>query len=283
MFGSVKKWIQDRKERSEIVAIVMLQSMPRLMNASSVESALSEVGISVTLREERTSYLRGIIDGFEITIASLPSAYPGLLNTQLPEERLTDACANHVAFTTIDTWTAPQGHDRKEARPIMAKIAAALTDEYVLAYYDWTSHRFCLPDENIVVLLAEGEIDQAIARIGDGVFIIGSDDEQFLAATAEAQRRWPEFVEAFSKGASEYPYTVKAVFTHGDFTEHLWIEVSQCDLTSVTGKIINKPYHLPRPRLGDVVTIPFESVSDWMIINTDGIVGGFVESLIQNR
>ena len=203
MFGGVKKWMQERKKGSEVVAIVLLQSVPRLMDRASLESTLRNAGVVTLLRQERTSYFRGTIGGFEITIASLPSPYPGLLNSQLPEERLTDACANQTAFTTIDTWAAPTGRDRVEARPIMAKIAAALTDEYVLAYYDWTSHRFCLPDDDIVSLLANGEIDEAIARVGDGVFAIGSEDEQFLAAIAEAQQRWPEFVEAFSHGASE--------------------------------------------------------------------------------
>jgi uncharacterized protein YegJ (DUF2314 family) len=283
VFGAIKKWMQRRQEKSEIVAIILLQAMPRLMDRASIESTLKSAGINIALKEEQISYLRGAIDGFELTIASIPMPYVELKRARFAEQRLSDACASHVAFTTIDAWKSTDGRPRTDARPIMAKIAAALTDEYVVAYYDWTSKRLFLPDSEIVSLLTEGKIEEAIEQVGDVVFTIASEDEQIEEAIAEAQRRWPEFVEAFGRRSADDIFTAKASFTHGDAVEHLWMEVSNCDLNNVTGRIANKPYNIPRPNKDDVVIVPAENVSDWLMSGPDGPIGGFVERILHAR
>lgn len=281
MFRAVKKWIQDRKEKSEVVSIVILQSVPRLMDRQSLTDALASIEISTTLTEEQTSYFRGVIDGFEMTIASLPAPYPALKGIQLGEQRLSDACAAHIAFTMIDTWKAPEGRKRQEARSIMARIAAVLTDEYVLAYYDWTSRKLCLPDDSILEHLAAGDLDSAVQEVGDVVINIEPDDDKIAAAVEEAQKRYPEFVEAFAHRSPDDQFILKARFDYGDNAEHLWMEVQSCDLESVTGSIANKPYHLARPREGDIVTVPASDLSDWLMTSPNGPVGGFVESLLR--
>jgi uncharacterized protein YegJ (DUF2314 family) len=282
MFGAVKKWWKTRKENSEVVSLVLLESTPKLLTLENLTLALQSIGtgMKTDLTEEKISYFRSSIEGFEITIASLPAPYAPLLNVKMREKRMTDVCASHIAFTMIDIWKAPDSAKRTEGRPLMAKIAAALTDEYVLAYFDWTSKKFCLADENIVKLLADGEIDEALNQVGDIVINVESDDERIEAAIVEAQERWPEFVEAFSQKKADAPFIAKARFEHNEMGEHLWMEVQSCDLESVTGKIANKPYNIPRPREGDVVTVPRRDISDWLMQGPEGPIGGFVERIL---
>lgn len=162
----------------------------------------------------------------------------------------------------------------------MAKIAAALTDESTLLYYDWTTARMCLADPEIIELLREGSLDEAVQNVGDGVVDLDHDDQKTQAAIDEAKRRWPEFVEAFPAKGDE-PFIAKLRFQHGDNVEHMWIEVSACDANSVTGEVANKPFRIPRPRKGDVVTCSVEDLSDWLMVRDGEPVGGFLEELIR--
>lgn len=280
MLGLVKKWWKTRKERSEVVSLVLLGSTPKLLTAETLNTALQSIGIPTHLEEEKISYFRGTIEGFEITIASLPAPYAPLANVNLRERRISDVCKSHIAFTMLDIWKAPDTKQRTEGRPLLAKIATALTDEYVLAYFDWTTKKFCLPDENIKELLAKGEIDEALSQVGDIVINVESDDQRVEAAIAEAQERWPEFVEAFAHRTPDAPFIAKARFEHNDMGEHLWMEVQSCDLESVTGKIANKPYNIPRPREGDIATAQRKDISDWLMRGPNGPVGGFVERIL---
>lgn len=280
MFGAVKKWWKTRQEKSEVISLVLLESTPKLLTAETLRTALQGIGIEAELTEEKISYYRGTIEGFEVTIASLPAPYAPLSNVNLRERRISDICKSHMAFTMIDIWKAPEPISRTEGRPLLARIAAALTDEYVLAYFDWTTRKFCLPDENILELLAKGEIDEALSQVGDVVINVESDDQRIEAAIAEAQERWPEFVEAFAHRTPDAPFIAKARFEHNDMGEHLWMEVQSCDLESVTGKIANKPYNIPRPREGDIATAQRKDISDWLMQGPDGPVGGFVERIL---
>lgn len=282
MIGTVKKWFEQRKQRSEVVSIVALQSFPKLLTSETIQAALTNLGIQATLAEERTSYFRTTIDGFELTIGSLPIPYPAFVGQKTTEIRISEACAKHTSFMMVDAWNAPEGKQRTDARPLIAKIISALSDEYVLAFYDWTSHRFFLPDKEILDDMAEGNIDAAIAKVGDMVIGINSADDRLERAVEEARSRWPEFVEAFHEKYTDFPFTAKGRFEHNEEVEHLWIEVEACDLQSVTGKVINKPYHIPRPRFGDVVTIPLDELSDWLYKSKDGRpVGCFIEQMME--
>jgi len=288
MFKGLKNWFDKRREAKEIVAIVFLLETPRLLTPGSVEQLLRQAGVlsssSVAgsiLKEEQTSYLRGVIDGFELTIASSPQRYAGLSNPrQGLEARLADGMTRHQGFITIDCWKAPEGASRRDARPMMAKIAAALTDDSVFLYYDWTTRRMCLNDPEILELLKEGNLDEAVESIGDVVVNLDYTDKKTAEAVEEARRRWPEFVEAFA-GRGEEPFLAKVRFSHGDIVEHMWMEVSACDLESVTGEVVNRPFKLPKPREGDVVTAPLSDLSDWMMIVDGEPVGGFVEAILR--
>ena len=130
MFGAVKNWLDKRREAKEIVAIVFLLETPRLLTPGSVEQLLGQAGVlspspvaGSIFKEEQTSYLRGVIDGFELTIASSPQRYAGLSNPrQGLEARLADGMTRHQGFITIDCWKAPEGASRRDARPMMAKM-----------------------------------------------------------------------------------------------------------------------------------------------------------------
>jgi uncharacterized protein YegJ (DUF2314 family) len=163
----------------------------------------------------------------------------------------------------------------------MAQIAAALTDDSVFLYYDWTTRRMCLNDPEILELLAAGNLDEAIQDIGDVVVNLDYNDQKMIEAVEEAKRRWPEFVEAFAKRGEE-PFLAKVRFEHGENVEHMWVEVTACDLESVTGVVANRPFKIPKPKEGDMVTASIDDLSDWLMLLEDGPAGGFVEQILRN-
>lgn len=288
MFSAVKNWFEKRKEAKEIVAVVFLLETPRLLVAGAVEQLLRQAGViseahsSPVFQEEKISYLRATIDGFEITVASSPQKYMGLSRPRPGlEARLADGMSRHEGFVTIDCWKAPEGKSRRDARPLMARIAAALTDDSVFLYYDWTTRRMCLNDPEILELLASGNLDEAIQDIGDVVVNLDYSDKKTTEAVEEAKRRWPEFVEAFAKRGEE-PFLAKVRFEHGENVEHMWVEVTACDLESVTGVVANRPFKIPKPKEGDIVTASIDDLSDWMMLLEDGPAGGFVEQILRN-
>jgi hypothetical protein len=116
MFSAVKNWFEKRKEAREIVAVVFLLDTPRLLVAGAVEQLLCQAGViseahsSPVFQEEKISYLRATLDGFEITVASSPQKYMGLSRPRPGlEARLADGMSRHEGFVTIDCWTAPGG------------------------------------------------------------------------------------------------------------------------------------------------------------------------------
>lgn len=287
MFAGIKNWFEKRREAKEIVAIVFLLKFPRLLTAQSVEQSLRQADVFsdsegvLVFREEQTSYLRGTIDGFELTIQSLPQKYFGLSRPrQGLEARLAEGMTSHQGYVSIDCWKAPEGISRRNARPLMAKIAAALTDESTLLYYDWTTRRMCLNDPEILELLAAGNLDEAIQDIGDVVVNVDYNSGKTVQAVEEARRRWPEFVVAFQTRGDE-PFLAKVRFEHGENVEHMWVEVTACDEKSLTGTVANRPFKIPKPKEGDVITAPIEELSDWLMIRDDEPVGGFVEAILR--
>lgn len=289
MFGAVKKWFSERKEAKEIVAIVFLLETPRLLVSGMVEHLLRQAGVlsedsvgQPVLKEEKTSYFRCVIDGFELTIASSPQRYAGLSRPRAGlEARLSDGMTRHQGFVTIDCWKAPEGKSRREARPLMAKIAAALTDDSTLLYYDWTTRRMCLNDPEILDLLTAGNLDEAVQSIGDIVVNVDYNSGKTVQAVEEARRRWPEFVSAFATKGKDEPFIAKVRFEHGENVEHMWVEVTACDENSLTGTVANRPFRIPKPREGDVITASIEELSDWLMIRDGEPVGGFVEAILR--
>ena len=105
-------------------------------------------------------------------------------------------------------------------------------------------------------------------------------------ATAEAVRRWPEFVDYFNARdpKAEAPFIVKAPFSDKVHTEFMWVEVLALDDDLITGKLSNTPHQLIGFHEGQTITLPADTVADWLCLGQDGKpVGGWSAKVLANR
>ncbi|MFN8443120.1 MAG: DUF2314 domain-containing protein [Caldilineaceae bacterium] len=63
----------------------------------------------------------------------------------------------------------------------------------------------------------------------------------------------------------------------------MWlIDISYQD-GKFTGKIGNEPVYRKDLKLGDEVTVPISSITDWMIIEDGKLIGGYTIRVLRNR
>lgn len=281
MFESVKKWFGKKKEESEVVSIVVLLSSPRTLVASTIKSLVLPIDPSANLIDENSGFFRGKINGFEIRVGGRAFPYEPIKAAEYENKELRIACHEHVAFLCVDVTQAPESLERKDGRPILARLAAAFTDDTTLAFFDYTTHDFCLPDPRIIELLRSGEVDKAF-EIGHSTLVpVQATDDLMNQAMSEARRQWPTFVGAFSTRTRNDRFGVKARFEDGEFVEHMWIEPISCSEQSVTGRLVSHPVNIANVGHGDTVTVDLASVSDWIHRSPTMAHGDFTGSVLR--
>lgn len=116
----------------------------------------------------------------------------------------------------------------------------------------------------------------------DDIISVKEDDPRLKAAEAEAKRRWPEFVAAFTKRKPGQTYMVKAKFTQGAEVEWMWVEVSQIQANSVRGKVMDTPELVTDVKTDEIVTKSLNDVDDWAYEDGGQLIGSFTgKALIQ--
>jgi uncharacterized protein YegJ (DUF2314 family) len=82
---------------------------------------------------------------------------------------------------------------------------------------------------------------------------------------------------------------VKLPFTDGPRTdgnseyEYMWIEDIDFDGDLISGTLLNSPNWLTSVNKGDVVSVPFSHLTDWMMTANDRGYGGFTVNLMRSR
>lgn len=131
-----------------------------------------------------------------------------------------------------------------------------------------------------IVLGACERRQPTVGRKPNGQWVIRAvkQDERLLKAAQEAQRRWPEFAAAFAKKEANVAYAVKLPFKVRDSekSEHMWIQVTSIDGTTITGELNNEPINDIGLTPGDSVTASLDQIEDWLIGRGKGnLTGGF--------
>jgi uncharacterized protein YegJ (DUF2314 family) len=118
---------------------------------------------------------------------------------------------------------------------------------------------------------------------GGNVVQLGGDDPGLVAATAEAKRRWPEFVAAFNELRPGRKCAVKnAAPIKGGGDEQIWIMVTALGSGTISGTLGNKPVEDIGLKLGDAVTIQTDDVKDWLFTDGRSMTGGLSIKTLQN-
>jgi uncharacterized protein YegJ (DUF2314 family) len=112
---------------------------------------------------------------------------------------------------------------------------------------------------------------------------VDEDDPRMGAAVAEAKKRLPEFVGAFTKAKDGYQFSVKAPFSdpgNDDESEFMWVHVCRVDFDAVHGTLLNDPEFVKRYKYDDVVRVPMERIVDWVYSDGEKSTGDFTAKVL---
>ena len=123
----------------------------------------------------------------------------------------------------------------------------------------------------------EAENPDVIKREGEPDYVRSVDDDQMDRAVAKAKQTYMQLVEALDAAApNHHSFTVKKPYSIPDGgREHIWINSVTWDGEKFLGEVNNEPVDTKEVKLGDIVTITPEELSDWMYIDGNTVVGGY--------
>jgi uncharacterized protein YegJ (DUF2314 family) len=108
-------------------------------------------------------------------------------------------------------------------------------------------------------------------------------DPAMAFAIAEAQRTLPQFFEqlASPRPSQEY-FLVEVCFEQDGQSEHIWMANVDASVFPPTGTVANEPT-LPGLKFMDQASFYPEQISDWMIIESGIMVGGYTNQVAISR
>jgi uncharacterized protein YegJ (DUF2314 family) len=198
---------------------------------------------------------------------------------EVGELRLKKIVSEHRGWISVDLLNG-EG-DRDEAYRWIGKLIAELAGKDCLAIYAPALSRLNVYDSRMRPVLRGDRPLELFERPGSPpVLRMSGDDPRMKEAVAEAQRRWPEFVEAFER-RSGVNFSAKAPFTDGGQTEYMWLSVTAIEHGTIYGKLGNEPVNIHHLSHGDAVKVKVEEVNDWMYLREGKVQGGFTIELMR--
>jgi uncharacterized protein YegJ (DUF2314 family) len=197
----------------------------------------------------------------------------------LRDLRARAAVIGHRAWMSVDYLHSGRTHPSKDEKyGVAGKLVAEFLGDDCLA--------ICIPDENMVIATT-GELPVQLRQLESlrDLMIKGCDPvvevapEKAEAAAAEARRRWPEFVSAFTRRKKDDRFLIKKRFSDEKNVEFMWIEVKGLDEERISGVLTSEPAWLKQPRPGDTVTLTCAEVEDWAYFDDGEINGMFLKEL----
>ncbi len=118
----------------------------------------------------------------------------------------------------------------------------------------------------------------------DAVHTVPNDDTQMCAAIDKARETLPSFFEELKKPSSgNSRLFVKARFSEGEVSEHIWLTDLTADGSNIHGTIANYPNLIKRPRFQQQVTVTHAQITDWMIEQDGQIQGAFTTAVLNTN
>jgi uncharacterized protein YegJ (DUF2314 family) len=114
---------------------------------------------------------------------------------------------------------------------------------------------------------------------------VSYSDDEMNRAIQQAQATLPLFISALQAPTStQTSFLIKAGFSYDEnSTEHMWISDISLKNNQFEGMLANEPIYVKNLRLGNYVAVQFDDVSDWQIIDTGRLVGGFTIYVLRSR
>lgn len=165
--------------------------------------------------------------------------------------------------------------DPSDHYPRLARLIAELAGPDCQAIYQPDEGHFNHWDESLEAKLRDGDLPGVFDELtSPAVVEVSDEDPRMIEASRQARERWVEFVEAFRSGTASN-CAVKAPVCAGDRTEFIWITVDAITDQEVRGRLGNDPVDLGDLRLDSKVTVPIDSVEDWVFFRNEQPTGLF--------
>ena len=132
-------------------------------------------------------------------------------------------------------------------------------------------------------VLAQG--DRESERTGEPtIYDIDSGDQQMNEAVRKSRLTFAEFIAAFkTNNGSRRNFSVKMPFATEFGAEHIWLSNMELKGEKLFGIVDNLPQSVTTVRLGDVVEIEENKISDWFYIENDKLIGGLTIRVLRDR
>jgi uncharacterized protein YegJ (DUF2314 family) len=165
--------------------------------------------------------------------------------------------------------------DPSEHYPRLARLIAELAGPDCQAIYQPAEGHFNHWDESLEAKLRDGDLTGVFDEItSPAVVEVSDEDPRMIEASRQARARWDEFVQAFRSGNAS-SCAVKAPVRSGDRTEFIWVTVDAITDQEIRGRLGNDPVDLGDLRLDSEVSVPVDSVEDWVFMRDDQPTGLF--------
>jgi uncharacterized protein YegJ (DUF2314 family) len=119
-----------------------------------------------------------------------------------------------------------------------------------------------------------GDAPGAPRQVNDNVVAFNTQDKSMNAAKEYGRKTLPRFLKMLANGDAG-TYSVKFPLTQNGATEHIWLQVDDCQNDTFAGRLADVPVNGTKYRMGDVMTVAKSDVEDWMIRDGDAIWGAY--------
>jgi uncharacterized protein YegJ (DUF2314 family) len=131
-------------------------------------------------------------------------------------------------------------------------------------------------------VLAQTEKSETTAE--PTIYDVDSGDAEMNEAIRKSRLSFDEFLADFkSKKASQRNFSVKMPFATEYGAEHIWLTNMEMKDGKLFGIVDNLPQSVNTVRLGDVVEIDRDKISDWFYIDGEKLVGGLTIRVLRDR
>jgi uncharacterized protein YegJ (DUF2314 family) len=205
------------------------------------------------------------------------------------EMRMQDAIRRSRAHRTVVVMGAPPEVEREGIYALLCKLAVEIAGNTTLGV--------CLPEEGLFLPYGQGVLramlsENPLEALGhaeiEWVPIMDENDKELLDAIQIAKARFGEFEEAFASRAitgsgKKSPFLVKAEFSDGVNSEHMWVEVTAIEPGRVRGYLRSSPVNLPNLVQDEEVSVRKTDISDWIGTLNGESIGNFTGPVIEKR
>lgn len=136
----------------------------------------------------------------------------------------------------------------------------------------------------LVSFVAFGQTDKTQREGEPDIYNLDSDDKQMNEAITESRLTFDDFLTAFkNKKANQSDFSIKMPFPTSYGTEHIWLVNIELKDGKVFGQVGNVPENITSIKLGDMVQIENDKISDWFYIEDNKLIGGLTIRVLRDR